>query len=137
MGKSQIDPAFQNSFKWQKLAVENEGFVNISRLWRIADSANTVLARLTVNADKDQLKKISLGYSDRLKIFCNGAALYEGNTTFRTRDFRYLGTIGFFDAVYLPLKKGQNTILFAVSETFGGWGLMGRFENLEGLILKE
>ena len=136
-GKDQLDSKFQNSLTWQKLPAEKEGFVNISRLSLISDSANTVLAKLVVTSDKDQVKKLSIGYSDRIKVFCNGIALYEGNTGYRTRDFRYLGTMGFFDAVYIPLKKGENIILCAVSETFGGWGLMGKFENIDGITIKE
>ncbi len=134
---SQLDAKFLAPFTWKKLATEKEGFVNISRLFPVSDSANTVLAKIIVLSDRDQIKKLQVGYSDRIKIFCNGNALYEGNTGYRTRDFRYLGTMGFFDAVYLPLKKGENIIHCAVSETFGGWGVMGKFENTEGLIMKE
>ena len=31
--------------------------------------------------------------------------------------------------LYLPLKKGRNELVLAVSEVFGGWGLMGRLEE--------
>ena len=30
------------------------------------------------------------------------------------------------DAVYLPLKKGSNELLLAVSELGGGWGFIAR-----------
>jgi hypothetical protein len=32
--------------------------------------------------------------------------------------------------------KGSHEILFAVSESFGGWGLSARFEDLEGIRLQ-
>jgi hypothetical protein len=44
--------------------------------------------------------------------------------------------MGYYDAVYLPLKKGKNELWLAVSENFGGWGLKGKFENMEGIQLK-
>jgi hypothetical protein len=47
-----------------------------------------------------------------------------------SRDYRYLGTIGLFDSVTLPLKAGENEIWIAVSEAFGGWGIMDRIVDL-------
>jgi hypothetical protein len=32
------------------------------------------------------------------------------------------------DAVYLPLRAGDNELLLAVAEVFGGWGLTARLE---------
>ncbi|HSU28830.1 MAG TPA: hypothetical protein VLJ68_10640, partial [Chitinophagaceae bacterium] len=135
--KNQFDEKWLNSFTWRSLKTEKGDFINISRLATVADSINTVLVKLVVNADKDQIKRLDIGYSDRVKAFCNGNAMYSGNSSFRTRDFRHLGTMGYFDAIYLPLRKGENTIILAVSETFGGWGLMGKFENLEGIRIVE
>lgn len=130
---SQLDDQWHGNLKWKTLNSEASGIANLSRLSAVSDSANTVLAKFTVVSEKDQLKKLDIGYSDRAKIYFNGNALYSGNASFRTRDYRYLGTIGYFDAVYLPLKKGENTIIVAVSETFGGWGIMAKWDNLEYL----
>ena len=129
---NQLNISWINSFKWKTLNTEATGLANISRLFKV-DSTNTVFAKLVINSDKDQLKKMEIGYSDAVKVYFNGIAIYSGNTAFRTRDYRYLGTIGYFDAVYLPLKKGENTVLIAVSETFGGWGLMAKWENMDGI----
>lgn len=134
--KNSLDVSFVNKLKWTQLAIENGGFANLARLSRVTDS-NTVLAKITVVSDKDQIKRLDFGYSDRVKAFCNGQVIYSGNNNFRTRDFRYLGTIGYFDAVYLPLRKGENTIILAVSETFGGWGVMGKWESTEGIQMME
>jgi hypothetical protein len=35
------------------------------------------------------------------------------------------------DAVYLPLKKGSNELMLAVSELGGGWGFICRLVDLE------
>jgi len=125
-----------NKLQWKQLDAENTGLANLARLSPIVDSANSVLVKLTISSDKDQLKKLDMGYSDRIKVYCNGNALYSGTNTFRSRDFRYLGTIGYFDAIYLPLKKGENTIVFAIAETFGGWGLMAKWENVDGIKMQ-
>jgi hypothetical protein len=134
--KNMLDATSANKLSWKKLSIENGGFANLARLYPVTDS-NTVFAKITVVSDKDQVKKLDIGYSDRVKAFCNGQVIYSGNNSFRTRDYRYLGTIGYFDAIYLPLKKGENTIILAVSETFGGWGVMGKWENMEGIQVKE
>ena len=39
--------------------------------------------------------------------------------------------------IHSELKKGENTIMLAVSETFGGWGVMGKWENMEGIQIKD
>lgn len=33
------------------------------------------------------------------------------------------------DAVFLPLAKGRNELVFAVAEYFGGWGLIARLDD--------
>jgi sugar lactone lactonase YvrE len=45
---------------------------------------------------------------------------------YQQRDPSFLGIIGLFDAVYLPLKQGDNELMLAVFESFGGWGFMCR-----------
>ena len=70
-----------------------------------------------------------------LRLFLNGRLLYTGNNGYRTRDYRYLGTIGYFDAVTLPLEKGSNELWFAVSESFGGWGVQAAFEDTGGITI--
>jgi len=46
------------------------------------------------------------------------------------------GSIGLFDAVVLPLEAGENEVLIAVSEAFGGWGVMAEFADLEGIEIR-
>lgn len=125
------------SLRWIKMIAEESGLVNLSLVSAVTDSTNTVIAKLSITSDKNQLKKLDIGYSDRIKIFCNDQILYSGNTGFRTRDYKYLGTIGYFDAVYLPLKKGENTIMLAVSETFGGWGLQAKIVDMSGINIHD
>ena len=71
-------------------------------------------------------KAVQLGFSDRAHVYLNGAALYGGDATYRSRDYRFLGSIGWHDTVYLPLEQGDNELVVAVSEDFGGWGVQAR-----------
>jgi len=56
-------------------------------------------------------------------------AIYEGNSVF---GYRYPFSLGIMgrknDAVYLPLRRGENEIVFAVSEVFGAWGFSAEWE---------
>ncbi len=126
--------------KWIGGVMIDEGrATNISRkVVRYDDEpGNTVLAKIEFNAEEDQIKLFEFGYSDRVVAILNGQPIYKGNNRWRSRDYRYLGTIGLFDSIYLNLKKGENTLIFAVSEDFGGWLVTGRFSNPEGIkILK-
>ncbi|MGJ8663761.1 MAG: hypothetical protein ACSHWU_08920, partial [Marinicella sp.] len=117
--------------------VEDNSVANIS--WaalRYGTPGNTVLAKINIKSKSDQVKIFEFGYSDRAVAILNGVPIYKGTTKWRTRDYRYLGTVGLFDAIYLNLKKGDNELVFAVSEDFGGWGITGRFTDPKGLKVK-
>lgn len=118
---------------WTPIGVENNGVANLARAAVFSREANTVFVRVNVRSERDQVKKLSFGYSDRVRVFLDDQPLYAGNNTYRTRDYRYLGTVGLFDQLYLPLKAGNNELYFAVSESFGGWGIMAAFEDMAGI----
>ena len=65
------------------------------------------------------------------RVYLNGQLIYTGDNTYMSRDYRYLGTIGLFDNVLLPLKPGKNELYIAVTEAFGGWGIMARLSDFE------
>lgn len=126
----------KGELSWTTLTSEPSGTTNLAQLSAPNQESNTVFTRLLIEADQDQVKAFHFGYSDVAKVFLNDQALYEGQYTFRSRDYRFLGTIGYFDTVFLPLKKGTNELWVAVSENFGGWAIQGRFDDLEGIKLK-
>ncbi len=122
--------------KWGTKIVLEEGVAaNISRKVQLRDEApgNTVFAKIEITARRAETQLFEFGYSDRVVLLLNGQPIYKGTNGFRTRDYRYLGTIGLFDAVYLNLKQGKNTLLLAISEDFGGWLVTGRFPNASDL----
>ncbi len=128
-----------NSRKWVGDIVIEEGTAaNISRKHQLYNGkpGNTVFTKLEIDSDKNQTKIFEFGYSDRIIVILNGKPIYKGTNKWRSRDYRYLGTVGLFDAVYLPLKKGKNTLLMAVSEDFGGWLVTGRFKNNKNITVK-
>jgi len=117
---------------WTTLSCDRTGLANLARVQGLGEGKDTVYARLNISSDKDQVKKLRFGFSDRIKAFFNDRLLYIGNDLYRTR---FLGTIGFYDELYLPLEKGENELLMAVSESFGGWGVQAMFEDMKGIAV--
>jgi hypothetical protein len=140
-----------DSMNWQVVKAEPPGFVVINRYRKDPDVVPTfardfskrlepqkgmkvVYARTMIISDRDQIKKLNIGYSDDVSVFLNGKILYRGRSAQRFRDPGFLGIVNpENDAVYLPLRKGQNELLLAVSELTGGWGFVCRLDDMNGL----
>jgi hypothetical protein len=137
--------------KWEEVKTEAPGFVVISRFRKAPELTPTfandfskrlepqkgmklVYARTTIVSDRHQVKKLNIGYSDDVSVFLNDIILYRGRSAQRFRDPGFLGIVNpENDAVYLPLKKGRNELMLAVSELTGGWGFICRFDDLLGI----
>ena len=131
-----LAPGALDGHHWARLATEPSGLANLAQVTGIVDDRNTVWARATIRSDRAQVKAMALGFSDRAAVYLNGAALYRGDDTYRSRDYRFLGSIGWYDTVYLPLVEGANDLAIAVSESFGGWGIQARFVDPSGVELE-
>src|SRR6476660_9609046 len=145
-------PLSQNesdAIKWQDVEAEPPGFVvlyryreaphprvtfanDFSKRLEPQPGMKVLYARTNIDADRDQVKKLSIGYSDDVSIFLNGKILFRGRSAQNFRDPGFLGIIyPEDDAVYLPLKRGRNELMLAVSELGGGWGFICRLVDPE------
>ena len=144
-----LSPSERGAMEWQDVEAEPPGFVVINR-YRTSPhpmvtfqndfskrldpqpGMKVVYAKTTIDSDRDQVKKLFIGYSDEVSVFVNGAILYQGRSAQAFRDPRFLGIVNpENDAVYIPLKKGHNELMLAVSELGGGWGFICRLANAE------
>jgi hypothetical protein len=134
---------------WQPVEAEPEGFVLINR-YREApvggvprDSTGAVLidsvmtgkiagsrivyARTTVTAAHDETRRMQYAYSNGVVIYLNGRPLaFAMNPGGLRNNLGVMARTG--DAVYLPLRRGQNQVVFAVIECTGGWAFSARLE---------
>jgi len=136
------------AIQWQDIEAEPPGFVI---LYRYRDAPHPrvtfqsdfstrlqpqpgmklLYARANIDSDRDQLKKLEIGYSDDVTVFLNGKILFRGRSAQGFRDPGFLGIINpENDAVYLPLHQGHNELLLALSELGGGWGFLCRLSDL-------
>src|SRR5689334_12441863 len=138
-----------NAIKWQEVEAEPPGFVVIyryrqaphlrvsfandfSRRLEPQPGMKLIYARTMIESDRDDVKKLFIGYSDDVSVFLNRKILFRGRSAQSFRDPGFLGIVNpENDAVYLPLKKGRNELMLAVSELGGGWGFICRLAELE------
>ena len=137
------------AIQWKEVEAEPPGFVVLYRYFdaphprvtfqsdfstRLQSQPGTkvVYARAVIDADREQVKKLCLGYSDEVSVFLNGKILFRGRSAQNFRDPGFLGIVDpENDAVYLPLQKGKNELVLALSELGGGWGFICRLENMK------
>jgi hypothetical protein len=134
----ELPRGWMESEGWMTAVSDGEGRVNLARYSGLPEGARrgTIFARLLIESQVAQVKRLDFGYSDRASVFLNGSVLFTGDNTYRSRSQRYLGVMTIDnDALFLPLRKGPNELVIAVSEAFGGWGLIARLENLLGVKL--
>jgi hypothetical protein len=135
-GKFQLSESDKAGLTWKKLESEGSGIANLARLVAIGEQSNTTFARLIIDSEREQIKEMKFGFSDRVRVYLNDHLLYAGTDGFVSRDYRFLGTVGLWDALYLPLKKGRNELWLAVSENFGGWGVIAAMEDMNGVQIQ-
>jgi hypothetical protein len=144
-----LTPSENAAIHWQDVEAESPGFVvlyryreaphprvsfqgDFSKRLEPQPGMKVVYARTTLPSDRDEVKKLEIGYSDDVSVFLNGKILYRGRSAQGFRDPGFLGIVNpENDAVYLPLKKGSNELMLAVSELGGGWGFICRLVDLE------
>ena len=144
-----LPPSESDVIRWQDVEAEPPGFVvvyryreaphprvsfanDFSKRLEPQPGMKVVYARTSIDSDRDQVKKLYIGYSDDVSVFLNGKVLFRGRSAQNFRDPGFLGIVNpQNDAVYLPLKKGSNELMLAVSELGGGWGFICRLADLE------
>lgn len=128
-GVSELPSALVADRSWTTLEAEPSGLANLGRVNGVSDDRDTVLARAILRAEHPGTRRLELGFSDRATVFLNGRALFSGDDSYRLRDYRFLGSIGWWYALHLPLEAGDNELVVAVSEAFGGWGVQARLRE--------
>jgi hypothetical protein len=135
---------------WQPVQAEPQGFVLINRYREapvcnvprdgsgavLVDSVMTgriagsriVYARTTISAPHDQTRRLQYSYSNGVVIYLNGRPLaFDMNPGGLRSNLGVMAPVG--DALYLPLKRGPNQLVFAVIQCTGGWAYSARLDR--------
>ena len=133
---------------WQRVEAEPEGFVLINRYREapvggvprdstgavLTDSVMTgriegsriVYARTTITTAHDETRRLQYAYSNGVVVYLNGRPLAFAMNPGGLRGLGVMSRIG--DAVYLPLRRGRNQLVFAVIQCTGGWAFSARLD---------
>lgn len=122
---------------WTSLPVETNGVANLARVAEFTAERPMAVARVVVESQGERTVRMRFGFSDKLAVFLNGAILFVGEDSYQSRDFRFLGTVGLYDSLFLHLRSGANVVLLVVNESFGGGAAMAVFDDMNGLRIKE
>lgn len=129
--------------QWKKTETEPDGYLNINKYTRKAiwgqtrKNSNDMVWLLyeweeTING----FKPLSFEYSNKCFIYLNNIKIFSGNNNFQLKGVFYRGDIDKkmrANTVFLPVKKGKNSLLVAVSGITNGWGFMAQFADGSGL----
>ena len=133
------DPTYNEmpgaSPEWKTISTERNALVNISRVYgRPLPEPDRAVAwlRTTISSDREQTKKVDIGWTREVWVFVNGELVYADKNLFEQEgarkfpDARCSLENGSFT---LPLKPGDNEVAVAIANDFFGWGLMLRLPD--------
>lgn len=123
-----------SGLEWKTIPVEFNGIDNLSRAGADGEDRHSYIARFTARSPTAQSLPMHFGFSDQVQVFLNRRLLYAGDDRQASRDYRFLGIVGFWDTLYLPLEAGPNEVVFVVTDgTNGGTAAAARFPPEAGL----
>jgi hypothetical protein len=123
---------------WKTVATDEDGLLNISKYYAKQNaetyesrSNDMVWLKLELPADNPVTRRMNFDFSNRVWVFLNGQILYHGDHSFFLKGPFFQGSIEkqfISDAIYLPLKKGKNELLIAISAVANGWGIISKIQ---------
>jgi hypothetical protein len=122
--------------QWRTLSADSTGLLNLAAHLPIPAALRSwgALARLVLSAERAATVRLRLGFSDRVTVFLNGRPLFSGDQRYFFDNPRQEGVIGLHQAmVHLALQPGRNEVVLAVTDQFGGFGLIGKLEDAAGV----
>jgi hypothetical protein len=124
---------------WKRAELEPDGLVVLGKQVKLPQGSRAVAgaAALTLRSARAGVRRLDLGFSDAASVFLNGQIVYSGDFRYSQNFPRQEGLITLDQAsLYLPLREGDNELVVVVRQIFGGWGLIGRIEEREGLEIR-
>lgn len=120
---------------WEDISAERGGLVNLTRKFGKTDGRRIVWLRTSIQSDKAQEKMLHLGFNNEVWVLINDKPLYLDKNLYGTPMAKQDGRCSTENAcIKLPLKEGDNQIMIGVANYFYGWGIIGRLDDLNGVI---
>jgi hypothetical protein len=139
-GVSPTIPGSSVTGPFTPLETDPDGLLALERHVKVPEGTRlaAAVARVNVQAEQAGTYTFELGFSDIATVFVNGVPVFRGDASYSFDRPRREGLIGYDQAtLFLPLRAGSNDVAVVVSDSFGGWGIMGRLRSAPGLTLEE
>ncbi len=114
---------------WRTVPAGAQGLIELERHVVRPEGARraAVLARLAIAAPEATTRRLDVGFSDEVSVFLNGRLLVADDESYSFNLPRRQGLLtGEQLSVFLPLEAGDNELILAIADRFGGWGLSGK-----------
>lgn len=119
---------------WHAVPVEANGIANLSRAGPDGGDRHSYIARFAATSPYAQDAAMDFGFSDQVQLYLGNRLFYAGADAQASRDYRFLGIVGLWDRLYLPLSAGRNEIVFVITDgSNGGTAAAARFAPDAGL----
>jgi hypothetical protein len=124
---------------WQKSTAEADGTLNINQYaskqksgFYRNNSHDVVWLRYEWDEKADGLQPFSFEFTNRCVLYLNRQRQFAGNNSFALKGPEDLGCIDKkmrANTIYLPVRKGKNSLYVAVSAISNSWGFLGQFAD--------
>lgn len=128
-----------SSAQWTPLPAEHRALVNLSRAFGMTMSPQgdrrLAWLKTTISSEAAQTRRLDLGFSDEVWVFINGQLLHIDKNYFGTPSMKEpRGRCSLANTSFdLPLQAGENEILIGLANSFFGWGIIARLDNITRL----
>jgi hypothetical protein len=124
---------------WEDITAERRGLINLNRKFGKAEGRRIVWLKTTIYSEKAQDKVLNFGFSDEVWVTINNSPLYIDKNLYYTPMAKQPdGRLSIENSsITIPLKEGENQLMIGVANFFYGWGIVARFNNLEGIKLEQ
>jgi len=123
---------------WEDMTGERWGLINLNRKFGKTEGRRIVWLKTTIYSEKEQNKVLNLGFSDEVWVNINDSPLYIDKNLYNTPMAKHPdGRLSIENSsITIPLKEGENQLMIGVANSFYGWGIVARFNNLKGIKLE-
>ena len=127
-----------DSTDWYSIQTERDGLINLSRRFGRSKERRAVWLKKNIHANEKLARTLNLGFSDEVWVLLNGKLVYVDKNLYSHPIMKdAFGQISIHDAsLTLPLEEGDNELLIGVANSFFGWAIMARWENIDDLVMK-
>lgn len=124
---------------WNTIIAERGGLINITRLFGESKEKRFVWLKTTIHSATAQTRRLNLGFSDEVSVFINGKYLYVDKNLYGSPGSKSPdGRCSLENTAFnVPLSAGDNELLIGLSNDFYGWGIIARFDNVDGLEIEK